>query len=364
MKDAPPVQGPILQQILDHLSTVVMLLDGDLRLHYINTAGEVLFAASARHLLGQPAAALINCEGGRVRANLGHALETGQPFTEREIQLALPDGREITVDCTVLPLRTPDGDGGRLLVEVRQVDRQLRISREEQLILQQQASRDVVRRLAHEIKNPLGGLRGAAQLLQAELPGQELREYTQVIIEEADRLQALVNRMLGPNKLPAYRSINIHQILERVRQLVAAESGPGVALVRDYDPSIPEITADADQLIQALLNIARNAARAIAGAGTITLRTRVKRQFTIGSIRHRLVAQIQVIDDGPGIASELIEKIFYPMVSGTEDGMGLGLSIAQSLISQHGGLVECWSKPGETVFTVLLPVERQNDSTQ
>jgi len=358
MKDLRPPSGSVLNQILDHLSTAVMLLDGDLRLRYINSAGEVLFAASARHLVGQRASALIHCEGGRVRANLRHALESGQPFTEREIELSLPDGREITVDCTVLPLREPADAGSRLLVEVQQVDRQLRISREEQLILQHQATRDVIRRLAHEIKNPLGGLRGAAQLLQAELPDQGLREYTQVIIEEADRLQALVNRMLGPNKLPAYGPTNIHQILERVRQLVAAESGAGIQIVRDYDPSIPDITADADQLIQALLNIVRNAARAVAGAGTITLRSRVQRQFTIGSTRHRLVAKVQVIDNGPGIPPELIEKIFYPMVSGTEDGMGLGLSIAQSLISQHGGLVECRSKPGETVFTVLLPVER------
>ncbi len=360
MKDLRPPSGSVLNQILDHLSTAVMLLDGDLRLRYINSAGEVLFAASARHLVGQQASALIHCEGGRVRSNLRHALDSGQPFTEREIQLALPDGREITVDCTVLPLRVPEEGGSRLLVEVQQVDRQLRINREEQLILQHQATRDVVRRLAHEIKNPLGGVRGAAQLLQGELPDQGLREYTQVIIEEADRLQALVNRMLGPNKLPAYRPTNIHQILERVRQLVAAESGAGVHIVRDYDPSIPDITADSDQLIQALLNIVRNAARAVAGAGTITLRSRVQRQFTIGSIRHRLVAMVQIIDNGPGIPPELLEKIFYPMVSGTEDGMGLGLSIAQSLISQHGGLVECRSKPGETVFTVLLPVERQN----
>jgi len=363
MKDLRPPAGSVLNQILDHLSTAVMLLDGDLRLRYINSAGEVLFAASARHLLGQRASALIHCEGGRVRANLRHALESGQPFTEREIELALPDGREITVDCTVLPLREPEDAGSRLLVEVQQVDRQLRISREEQLILQHQATRDVIRRLAHEIKNPLGGLRGAAQLLQGELPDQGLREYTQVIIEEADRLQTLVNRMLGPNKLPTYRPTNIHQILERVRQLVAVESGAGVHIVRDYDPSIPDITADADQLIQALLNIVRNAARAVAGTGTITLRSRVQRQFTIGSIRHRLVAKVQVIDNGPGIPPELLEKIFYPMVSGTEDGMGLGLSIAQSLISQHGGLVECRSKPGETVFTVLLPVERQHGAT-
>ena len=358
MTDSRPLPGPLAQQILDSLSTAVMLLGADLRLRYVNTAGEMLFAASARHLTGQQASTLIHCEGGRIRANLQRALDTGQPFTEREILLSLPDGREVTVDCTVLPLQ---GGGDALLVEMQQVDRQLRISREEQLIQQHQVSRDVVRRLAHEIKNPLGGLRGAAQLLEAELPDTALREYTQIIIEEADRLQGLVNRMLGPNKLPAYRSVNIHQALERVRHLVSAESGARVDIRRDYDPSIPDITADADQLIQALLNIARNAARAVAGGGTITLRTRVQRQFTIGSHRHRLVAVVQIIDDGPGIPPELLERVFYPMVSGTDGGMGLGLSIAQSVINQHGGLVECRSRPGETVFTVLLPVERKHD---
>jgi two-component system nitrogen regulation sensor histidine kinase GlnL len=352
------LSAQLLQHILDNLSTVVMLLDRDLRVRYVNPAGEMLFAASARHLLGQPAPEVIHCEGGRIQGNLRRAIDVGQPFTEREIALSLADGRQVTVDCTVLPLHERSGEPG-LLVEIQQVDRQLRISREEQLLSQHQATRDLVRRLAHEIKNPLGGLRGAAQLLEAELPDLALREYTQVIIEEADRLQALVNRMLGPNRLPAYHPINIHQVLERVRQLVSAETGPRVRLVRDYDPSIPEITADADQLIQALLNIARNAARAVAHGGSITLRTRILRQFTIGNVRHRLVAQVEIIDDGPGIPADLLEKIFYPMVTGAEGGMGLGLPIAQSLINQHGGLVECRSKPGETVFTVLLPVERQ-----
>jgi two-component system nitrogen regulation sensor histidine kinase GlnL len=352
------LSAQLLQHILDNLSTVVMLLGRDLRVRYVNPAGEMLFAASARHLLDQVATDVIHCEGGRIQVNLRRAVDLGQPFTEREIALSLPDGRQVTVDCTVLPLQERSGDPG-LLVEIQQVDRQLRISREEQLLSQHQATRDLVRRLAHEIKNPLGGLRGAAQLLESELPEPGLREYTHVIIEEADRLQALVNRMLGPNRLPAYHPINIHQVLERVRHLVAAETGPSVRLVRDYDPSIPEVTADADQLIQALLNIARNAARAVADGGSITLRTRILRQFTIGNVRHRLVAQVEIIDDGAGIPADLLEKIFYPMVTGAEGGMGLGLPIAQSLINQHGGLVECRSKPGETVFTVLLPVERQ-----
>jgi two-component system nitrogen regulation sensor histidine kinase GlnL len=347
------------QRILDNLNIVVLLFDEQLRLRYLNPAGEMLFAVSARHLIGQPAGELVRCPDHRLNDLFQQALGSGLPFTEREIALLTPDMREITVDCTVMPLVEPGQETG-VLVELQQLDRQLRISREEHLISQHQATRDLIRGLAHEIKNPLGGLRGAAQLLERELPSPSLQEYTRIIIEEADRLTELVNRMLGPNKLPRYRAVNIHQVLDRVRQLVQAEVGNGVELVCDYDPSIPELHADSDQLIQALLNILRNAARAVGDEGRITLRTRIQRNFTIGNDRHRLVAQIDIVDNGPGISPELLEKIFYPMVSACEGGMGLGLSIAQSLINQHGGLIECQSKPGETAFTVLLPLENPN----
>jgi two-component system nitrogen regulation sensor histidine kinase GlnL len=316
----------------------------------------MLFDVSARQIHLQPVEGLVQCPGDQVQAHLRAATRTGQPITERELTMRLVDGREMTLDCTVIPL--PVGEGARgVLLEVQQVDRHLRISREEQLLSQQQVTRDVVRGLAHEIKNPLGGLRGAAQLLQAELDDRELREYTEIIIQEADRLQNLVNRILGPNRLPAYQPLNIHHVLERVRSLVQAEVGGRIELVRDYDPSIPDLVGDADQLIQALLNIVRNAARAVGDAGRIQLRTRVQRQLTIGSTRHRLVAQIDIIDNGPGVPEEIRDRLFYPMVTSGTGGLGLGLSIAQSLINQHQGLIECKSKPGETVFTVLLPVE-------
>ncbi|HEC15899.1 MAG TPA: nitrogen regulation protein NR(II) [Sedimenticola sp.] len=345
--------------ILDNLNTTVILFDEDLRLRYVNPAGEMLFAASARNLIGQKASDLMCCPGHNLNTSFEQAAMLGHPFTEREICLQTPDGREITVDCTVMPLADSDHEAG-ILVELQQLDRQLRISREEHLISQHQATRDLIRCLAHEIKNPLGGLRGAAQLLEHELPDPGLQEYTQIIIDEADRLQGLVNSMLGPNKLPRYTQVNIHQVLDRVRSLVQAESGGRIQLVMDYDPSIPELYGDSDQLIQAILNIVRNAAQAVDGQGRIILRTRIQRQFTIGNDRHRLVAQVEIEDNGPGIAPEMLQKIFYPMVSASEGGMGLGLSIAQSLINQHGGLIECRSKPGETVFTVLLPLENPN----
>jgi two-component system nitrogen regulation sensor histidine kinase GlnL len=215
--------------------------------------------------------------------------------------------------------------------------------------------------LAHEIKNPLGGLRGAAQLLERELPDPNLREYTRIIIDEADRLQTLMNRMIGPNRMLTRGLVNIHNVLEHVRGLMQAEFPNGPRVSRDYDPSIPDLTADQDHLIQAFLNLARNACAAAGIAGFIELRTRVLRQFTIGNQRHRLVLRVEVLDNGPGIPEELKDHIFFPMVSGQKGGTGLGLPIAQELISQHGGLIECESRPGETRFFVYLPLESEHE---
>ncbi len=347
---------PVERRALDHMATAVMLLAPDLTVQYMNPACEMLFAVSLRQVRGHSLSDIVHCQGDAIERHLREAVVTGQPVTERQIPMDCTDGRHITLDCTVIPLPRREGSSG-VLMEVQQVDRHLRITREERLISQQEVTRDVVRGLAHEIKNPLGGLRGAAQLLQGELMDRELREYTDIIIQEADRLQNLVDRIVGPNRLPSYVPLNIHHVIERVRTLVQAEVGERVKLIRDYDPSIPELNGDADQLIQAFLNIVRNAARAIGEAGTIRLRTRVLRQFTIGNTRHRLVAQIRIKDDGPGIPDDIKDRLFYPMVTSGTGGMGLGLSIAQSFVNQHKGLIECTSKPGETVFTILLPVE-------
>jgi len=345
------------RRILDNLATAVILFDRELRVRYLNPSAEMLLAASARHVIGHQVESLLQCPGGMVAKHLTQAMHLGQPLTEREIHLSLMDGRQITVDCTVIPVNDWDGDDGGL-AELQQVDRQLRMNREEQLLNQQSVTRDLIRGMAHEIKNPLGGLRGAAQLLEAELHDPSLREYTQIIIREADRLQTLMNRMLGPNRRPEYRRVNIHQVLERVRSLVSAETGGRIQPRRDYDPSIPDLWGDSDQLIQAVLNIVRNAARAVAAdRGQVWLRTRIQRQFTLGNQRHRLVVQVDIRDNGPGIPEEILDRIFFPMVTGGTGGMGLGLSFAQSLINQHKGLIECSSQPGDTVFTIYLPVE-------
>lgn len=347
-------------RILENLPSAVLLVDATRKVRYANPAAEMLLAVSARHIVGFPIEGLLRSEGDVLMSHLERAADVRQPMTEREVVLLQPEGRQATVDCTIIPLLEREREPA-LLIEMQQLDRHLRITREEQLLSQQEATRDVVRGLAHEIKNPLGGLRGAAQLLEAELDSRELKEYTRVIIEEADRLQALVNRMLGPSRMPAYTCLNIHNVLERVRTLVVAEVGDRVQIWRDYDPSIPDLVGDADQLIQALLNIVRNAVRAVGEGGKVTLRTRIQRQFTIGNHHHRLVVQIDVIDNGPGIPPEIQDKLFYPMVTSGTGGMGLGLSIAQSLINQHKGLIECNSRPGETVFTVYLPLERKDD---
>ncbi len=247
-----------------------------------------------------------------------------------------------------------------IMLELSQLDRHLRIAREEKLLSEQNATRNIIRGMAHEIKNPLGGIRGSAQLLERELPSDDLKEYTSIIIGETDRLQTLVDRMLGPKSLPKKQPVNIHQVLEHVRQLVQAEeAAEHVYFNLDYDPSLPELMADGDLLIQAFLNIIRNAIAALEGNGEITIRTRPQRHFTIGHQHHRLVLQVDIIDNGPGIPDKLQEQIFFPMVTGRADGTGLGLSIAQSLVNQHDGLIEMKSRPGKTRFTIFLPLGTQ-----
>ena len=341
--------------ILDSMSSAVLMFDASLILTYLNQAGEVLLGHSARHVCGRPLHELIlNKEV--IADQLTKMLGTEQPITYRHCVLELPDAHDLCVNCNFTPITDEQG-AEYVLLEMRKVDFHLRIEQEEHLITQQQATHELVRGLAHEIKNPLGGLRGAAQLLEHEIGDESLKEYTRIIIGEADRLQNLMNRMLGPNDIPDFQLTNIHTVLERVRELVRAEAGPGLTFRPDYDPSLPELQADPELLVQAMLNIVRNAAQALDGSGEITLRTRVKRQFHIGACKHRLVAAIDVIDNGPGIPPELLEKIFYPMITTRDEGTGLGLSIAQSLVGRHKGLIECSSKPGRTVFTILLPLD-------
>ncbi|TJY59869.1 PAS domain-containing protein [Sinimarinibacterium sp. CAU 1509] len=343
------------EDVLDGMTTAVISVDDALRVTSLNSACEGLFGVSRRMAIGAPvgdAVPHLKPHEPRLRTSLA----TVSGFIEREIELRRNGDPPVTVDWTVTPFLSGNKKPG-LLMELLPLNRHIRISRDEQLQAHFDASRELIRGLAHEIKNPLGGIRGAAQLLEREYPDDDHREYTRVIIREADRLQNLVNRMLGPNRVPEKSLLNIHEVLEHVRRLVQAEAPPGVELLRDYDPSIPELEADREQMVQAVLNLLRNALQATGSTGTIILRTRTRRQFTIGTQRHRLVAQIDIEDSGPGIPASMLEKIFFPMVTTRAEGTGLGLPIAQYLVHSHGGLIECRSRPGCTVFTILLPLE-------
>ncbi len=343
------------KRILDHINTAILLFNRDLVLTYINTAGEILLADSAHHLIDQTAHDLFKSSDPALLTNLKQCLSMEEPLVERSLSL-----NRITQSLMINLSVTPMFQGhqvSEVLLELQQVDNHLRISKEERLLTQQNTARLLVRGLAHEIKNPLGGLRGAAQLLDLELEDVELREYTRIIIAESDRLQNLMDKMLGPNKLPNKKPMNIHEVLERIRQLVQAEASGTLTIKHDYDPSIPLIQGDKDQLIQALLNIARNAAQATDCKGKVIFKTRIHRHITIGRKLYKLAAKVDIIDDGPGIDTDMINQIFYPMITGRAEGTGLGLSIAQSLINQHNGLIECNSEPGNTVFSIFLPIE-------
>jgi two-component system, NtrC family, nitrogen regulation sensor histidine kinase GlnL len=344
------------QDILDNISTGVMALDEELRVVALNASGEALLRTSEARCLGLHARKLLLDADAWV-ADLEQVLKDKYPLVRRGMPLTVPTGEEIQVDLSITPV-PGDANGSCLLVEIQAVDRLLKISREEGQLHAQEATRAVIRGLAHEIKNPLGGIRGAAQLLARELPDEGLEEYTRVIIREADRLRDLVDRLLGPRQQLELQQLNIHEVLEHVRNLILAESGNQANLIRDYDPSLPELPGDRSQLIQVILNIMRNALQMapLPAACTITLRTRSRRQFTIGARRHRLVCQVDIIDNGPGVPEDLQHAIFVPMVTGRADGTGLGLSIAQAVVNRHGGLLECESEPGNTRFTLYLPM--------
>ncbi len=349
------------RRVVEHQFTAVVVLDSQFRVEHINSSAELLLVRSEKQLVGQPFDSLFT-QPDDVRPVLASAIDEGASVSVRAANWALLHRDNLTLDFIVSPFM--EGDDLRLILEMVPADRAVRISRDEGRIDQSETSRHLVRGLAHEIKNPLGGIRGAAQLLAAELPNEDLQEYTKVIIEEADRLRNLVDRLLGSHQLPEFRPLNIHQVLERVYSLIKAEEGERIELIRDYDPSIPELSGDESQLIQVFLNIARNALQALTESGQqdaqITLRTRTVRQFTIRQNRHRIVVRVDVTDNGPGIAKDLLEKIFYPMISGRASGTGLGLSLVQQFVELHNGTVECESDPGRTQFSVYFPLEAVN----
>src|SRR5262245_3039935 len=342
--------------LFDALSTGIIVLDAQLCPIYANVAAQDLLAFSLNQARGRPFGDFLHDTNGLV-GTLRRALETGQGITDRELAVRpIGSPREARVlDVTITPL---EGQitGTHLLLELTDDTQRSRISRENDLFARLDSSRMMIRQLAHEIKNPLGGLRGAAQLLGRELASANLQEYTQVIISEADRLAALVDSMSGPNRPPVKAMMNVHELCEHVFTLLRGEAPQGISIDRDYDPSLPNAMLDRHQIIQALLNVARNAMQALAERGRITLRTRALSNVSIGSARHKLVASVQVEDNGPGVPPELRSSLFYPLVTGRATGTGLGLAVAQDLVTRHGGLIEFESEPGRTIFTLLLPL--------
>jgi two-component system, NtrC family, nitrogen regulation sensor histidine kinase GlnL len=349
---------------LDLLATATVLLDERLQVKNLNLAAETLFGMSRRAVLDQPFDRLFADING-LGPKMASALAETRGFWDQSLEIVRATGEVLHLNCLATPIEFGDA---RLLLELRQIDQLLRVERETLQLTQSQANRELIRNLAHEIKNPLGGLRGSAQLLERELERPDLREYTQVIIKEADRLQSLMERLLTPNRLPQMDRVNIHEVCERVRSLVLAEYPRGIRIRRDYDTSLPELVGDREQLIQAVLNIARNAAQALTTSsegkppiafvtmGEITLRTRVVFQVTIARARYRLALELQVLDNGPGIPEAIRDRVFYPLVSGREGGTGLGLTLAQTYVQYHHGMIECESQPGRTAFRILLPI--------
>jgi two-component system nitrogen regulation sensor histidine kinase GlnL len=343
---------------LDLLATAVVLIDESGKVGYANPSAENLFELSNKVFVGHSVTETLQ-DDGVLSTAIAYARQNQCSYTEHDVKLGALGRSRHHLSCTVTPVEFESwSEGWRgLLLEFRHIEQQLQVAREERMLDQSQANRELIRNLAHEIKNPLGGIRGAAQLLDHELERPNLHEYTQVIMKEADRLQSLMDRLLTPHRLPQPALLNIHEVLERVRSLMLAEYPQDIEIRRDYDTSIPLLKGDKEQLIQVVLNIVRNAAQAMQGRGQIALRTRVTRQVTLARRRCRLALRLQISDNGPGVPETLQERIFYPLVSGREGGSGLGLTLVQTFITQHHGTVTFESVPGCTVFTVLLPMD-------
>ncbi|MEB2317634.1 MAG: nitrogen regulation protein NR(II) [Pseudomonadota bacterium] len=338
---------------LDLLASAVVLLDARGCAAYMNLAAEQLFEISWRLHATERFSSLF-VDGAAIDSLLGEAISNRFDEMRTEMALERPGHGPLELQATAVPVDAPLG---AMMIEFREIDHRHRLDRGAQLLGSAEANRELVRNLAHEIKNPLGGLRGAAQLLELELDSPDLREYTQVIIKEADRLQALVDRLLTPHrKARQLGPVNIHEVCERVRIVVQAEFPDSLEIRRDYDASLPDFTGDKEQLIQVLLNLVHNAAQAMGGRGVIELRTRIARQVPIDRKVIKLALELHVIDNGPGIPEDIRERVFFPLVSGRDGGSGLGLSIAQTFVQQHGGLIDCESRPGRTDFRVLLPL--------
>ena len=345
-------------QVLDSLTTAIVVTDFDRQVTRINQAAEHILGVSKNRGIGLKLEEIVDFSDINQTAIIA-CVKQGRPFTKRQARIGTNQLQSITVDVTVSPVNSENGDF--LIIEFNELDRIMRINREESQLAAHDTTRQLARGLAHEIKNPLGGLRGAAQLLHQELEDEGLKEYTSVITEEADRLRNLVDRMLGPNQLPQIALMNVHEALERVIILLEVESGNKIRFMKDYDPSLPPLAGDIEQMIQALMNISRNAMQALTESNTpdptILLKTRIQHRYTIGSIQYPLVARIDIVDNGPGIPEDILDDVFYPMITGRSVGTGLGLPISQSIINNHKGLIEYQSMAGKTEFSIFLPIE-------
>lgn len=345
--------------LIENINTAVLVFDNTLRLHSINAAGENLLSVSSNKVLGlRPEDFMPGAD--QFLDNLKRTLIECRPYIEWGIRLDLYNQRTITVGCMVTPL-LEDEQCRQIIVELIDAESFTRVMREESITAVYDTARKSLKGIAHEIKNPLGGLRGAAQLLERELGDNELSEYTRIIINEADRLRNLVDRMLVHDTRPQPTEVNLHELLEYVVDLVQAEAESRLDITRDYDPSLPVLHGDKEQLIQVFINVIRNAMQAIATNGKIWLRTRIKRRCTIRQQFHRLVAQIDIIDDGPGIPADIENEVFYPLITGRAEGTGLGLSIAQSLLQLHGGSIAYERENDRTIFRILLPLGHRHE---
>ncbi len=354
MKTKPkPKTEMTSEAVLSNLSTAILVISEDHNILFANQAAENLLKESATHMAGQCLIELI-INGEELAEIVRQAAIYNKTFTQRKMQLLLRGKDNFTADVTVTPVQ----DGEQTVVELIPMDRYLRIDRDAAIQEHYDVTRQMVRGLAHEIKNPLGGIKGSAELLARALPDKSLEEYTDIIIEETNRLTSLLDRMLGPNTLAQKAPISIHQVLERTASLVELESR-NLKVIRDYDPSIPELFIDPELMLQAVLNVARNAMQILETTPhpALTFTTRIDRQFTIKGLRHKVVVRVDITDNGPGITPEIQDQLFYPMISRRPGGTGLGLTFAQSIIAQHNGMIEFESEPGDTTFSIIIPLE-------
>ncbi|NUF37025.1 nitrogen regulation protein NR(II) [Acinetobacter lactucae] len=352
--------------LVDNLTTAILLIDSNLNIFYLNSACEALFDISLLRASGQPVLNLLHAPDDTFNTHeaLLNTIKTGQPYTRREAVINV-NFKDLHVDYTVSQLNADKNYHSLLLIELNPIDRMLKISKEENLVQQHQVARQLVRGVAHEIKNPLAGIRGATQLLARSLNDKSYAEFTDVIINEVDRLTNLADTMLGSRQLPSYENVNVHEPLERVRSLIANQTKKKIKIIRDYDLSLPDVNADRDQLIQVMLNISVNAIQAITENKVffidhepeLILRTRIQRLVTINGVLNRSTVRVDIEDNGPGIPESILESVFYPLVTGRAKGTGLGLSIAQNIMHQHNGMIECQSVPGKTIFSLYLPWE-------